>query len=98
MLEVVRSHSHLKQKIGRPSKLSLENQLLMTLEYWREYRTYFHIGQSWGVKESTAYTRISHKAKEKRSQKLPKCLLQMNFSSFKYDPSENRLYTGTVQI
>jgi hypothetical protein len=26
----------------------------MTLEYWREYRTYFHIGQSWGVTESTA--------------------------------------------
>ena len=28
--------------------------MLMTLEYWREYRTYFHIGQSWGVTESTA--------------------------------------------
>ncbi|MEH2211389.1 MAG: transposase family protein [Nostoc sp.] len=27
----------------------MEDQLLMTLEYWREYRTYFHIGQSWGV-------------------------------------------------
>jgi hypothetical protein len=27
----------------------------MTLEYWREYRTYFHIGQSWRVNESTAY-------------------------------------------
>jgi Helix-turn-helix of DDE superfamily endonuclease len=27
----------------------------MTLEYLREYRTYFHIGQSWGVNESTAY-------------------------------------------
>lgn len=40
---------------GRPSKLSLEDQLLMTLEYWREYWTYFHIGQSWGVNESTAY-------------------------------------------
>jgi hypothetical protein len=25
----------------------------MTLEYWREYRTYFHIGTSWGVSEST---------------------------------------------
>jgi len=23
------------------------------LEYWREYRTYFHIGTSWGVSEST---------------------------------------------
>ena len=25
----------------------------MTLEYWREYRTYFHIATSWGVSEST---------------------------------------------
>lgn len=35
--------------------MSIEDQLLLTLEYWREYRTYFHIGQSWGVNESTAY-------------------------------------------
>ncbi len=55
MLEVVRSQSQQKQKTGRPGKLCLEDQLLMTLEYWREYRTYFHIGQSWGVNESTAY-------------------------------------------
>ena len=48
---------------GRPSKLSLEDQLLMTLEYWREYRTYFHIGQSWGVNESTAY-RIIRKTEQ----------------------------------
>jgi len=26
---------------------------LLTLEYWREYRTYFHIGKSWGIEEST---------------------------------------------
>lgn len=55
MLEAVRSPSQSKQKTGRPSKLTLEDQLLMTLEYWREYRTYFHIGQSWGVNESTAF-------------------------------------------
>lgn len=24
-------------------------------EYWREYRTYFHVGVSWEVNESTAY-------------------------------------------
>jgi len=55
MLEVVRSLNSKKLKPGRPGKISLEDQLLMTLEYWREYRTYFHIGQSWGVNESTAY-------------------------------------------
>ncbi|CAO5010414.1 transposase family protein [Microcystis aeruginosa] len=30
-------------------------KLLMTLEYWREYRSYFHLGNSYGVNESTAY-------------------------------------------
>jgi len=35
----------------------------MTLEYLREYRTYFHIAQSWGVKESTAY-RIIRKVED----------------------------------
>ena len=30
----------------------------MTLEYLREYRTYFHIGQSWGLDESNVYRTI----------------------------------------
>jgi chorismate-pyruvate lyase len=43
------------QAPGRPSKFSIEDQVLMTLEYLREYRTYFHIAQSWGINESTVY-------------------------------------------
>ena len=42
-------------KGGRPSTLSIENQVLMTLEYLREYRTYFHLGQSYVVSESSCY-------------------------------------------
>lgn len=38
---------------GRPPKLSRANQLLMTLMYWREYRTQFHIAQTYGVSEAT---------------------------------------------
>jgi len=38
---------------GRPPKLSRADQLLMTLMYWREYRTEFHIGLSYAVSEST---------------------------------------------
>jgi DDE superfamily endonuclease len=30
----------------------------MTLEYLREYRTYFHIGQSYGISESSAYKAV----------------------------------------
>jgi hypothetical protein len=38
---------------GRPPKLARTDQLLMTLMYWREYRTEFHIGISYGVSEAT---------------------------------------------
>jgi hypothetical protein len=47
-----------KSKGGRKNKLSIENMLLMTLEYIREYRTYFHISQSYGVSESSAYKTV----------------------------------------
>jgi len=40
--------------MGRPPKLSLADQLMVALMYWREYRTQFHIGQSYGVSEPTA--------------------------------------------
>ena len=41
------------RNFGRPSKLRRADQLLMTLMYWREYRTEFHIAQSYGVSEAT---------------------------------------------
>ena len=41
------------REFGRPPKLSRADQLLMTLMYWREYRTEFHIAQSYGVSEAT---------------------------------------------
>ena len=43
MLQVLREHEQQKVKPGRPPALALEDQLLMTLQYWREYRTYFSI-------------------------------------------------------
>ena len=41
------------RNFGRPPKLSRADQLLMTLMYWREYRTEFHIAQSYEISEST---------------------------------------------
>ena len=38
---------------GKPPKLSRADQLLLTLMYWREYRTEFHIGLTYGVSEAT---------------------------------------------
>ena len=37
---------------GRKAELSVENQVLLTLTFWREYRTMFHLGQDWGIHES----------------------------------------------
>ena len=47
-----------KSSGGKPNKLSLEDRLLMTLEYWREYRTYFHISRCYGISESSCYRTI----------------------------------------
>ena len=56
MLSIVKMAALKKiKKGGRPSTLAIEDQLLMALEYLREYRTYFHLGQSYGVSESSCY-------------------------------------------
>ena len=51
--------SKTKKVAGRPSRLSVADQLLMMLESNREYRTYFHIAQSYQVSEATAFRLIT---------------------------------------
>ncbi|SPR11563.1 IS5 family transposase ISOt6 [Orientia tsutsugamushi str. Gilliam] len=59
MVDIFRKADGLKKsKGGRKNKLNLEEQLLMVLEYLREYRTYFHIGQNYGISESSAYKAV----------------------------------------
>lgn len=53
MVEVLRPHLKRQGRRGGQTKLSVEDQLLVALEYWREYRSQFHIGTSWGVHETT---------------------------------------------
>ena len=56
MVEIINKKEAEKKKAGgRPNRLSVEDRLLMTLEYLREYRTYFHIATSYGVAESVCY-------------------------------------------
>jgi hypothetical protein len=43
------------RKAGRKGELTIEDKLLMALEYLREYRTYFHLGRSYGLSESACY-------------------------------------------
>ncbi len=56
MVGIIRAADAKRLKgIGRPAKLSIEDQILMTLEYLREYRTYLHISVDYGLSESSAY-------------------------------------------
>jgi hypothetical protein len=63
MLTVLTPHLDRTGKRGGQSNLSVADHLLITLEYWREYRTQFHIAQSWGIHESTA-SRIIRKVED----------------------------------
>lgn len=53
MKKVLEKREADKKKRGRLPKFCIEDEILITLEYLREYRTYFHIGVSWGTDEST---------------------------------------------
>lgn len=55
MVQIIREKESQKRKPGRPHVLCIEDRILMALEYLREYRTYFHISQSYGLSESVCY-------------------------------------------
>ena len=59
MVEILRKgYAEKHQRRGRTPKLSIEDLLLATLEYLREYRTYAHIAASYGIAESNIYRGI----------------------------------------
>lgn len=47
-----------KLKSGRPANLSVEEQVLMLFEYYRENRIFFHLGTTYGLSESNALRTI----------------------------------------
>lgn len=59
MIEILKDAEKRKKAAGgKPNQLEMEDRLLMTLEYLREYRTYFHIASSYGISESSCYRNI----------------------------------------
>lgn len=55
MLEAVQEQTRV---FGRPCKLALCEQLLLTLMYWREYRSMAAIALTYGVSEPTVHRTI----------------------------------------
>ena len=43
MLQVLEQREEGKRKTGRPANLTLKDQLVPPLLFWREYRTYHHM-------------------------------------------------------
>lgn len=61
-------------KRSRPFSCIGEDQLLMTLMYYREYRTQFHIGIAYGMSESAVsrtIKRIENILKKRKEFELP---------------------------
>lgn len=56
MVRVVRKHyRQMKSKGGTKKSMSANDETLMMLEYYREYRTFKHLGVDYEVSESTAH-------------------------------------------
>ena len=53
MLAAYERWAQAKPRSGRPPVLPLAEQLVLALEFWREYRTHYHLAQAWQVDEST---------------------------------------------
>lgn len=97
--------SHLKEKKiqnrkhpsrGVKSKLCVEDELLMMLMYYREYRTFFHVGSSYGISETQCWriiTKIESTLLESKLFHLPgkKALYKSdnNFEIIVVDVSEH---------
>ena len=59
MIEILQIAETIRRSKGGPKpQLSLEDQLLATLEYLREYRTYVNIGVGYGLSESQIFRTI----------------------------------------
>lgn len=71
---------------GRPPKLSRADQLLLTLMYWREYRTEFHIALAFGISESTVCRTI---------KKIENSLMK---SECFHLPSRKALQSGNIEL
>ena len=59
MVECVKTELSTRKYPGRPPTLIVEDQILLTLMYYREYRTLFMIGQTYQISESTTSKTIS---------------------------------------
>jgi hypothetical protein len=90
MIEVLKKEYQLVHHHGgRTPKLSLENLLLATFQYLREYRTYEVIALEFGVNESNLI---------RRSHWVEETLLRNGFSIEKYEQQDGVSILDATEI
>ena len=96
MIEILIEKELEKNKLGaRPNKMSLEERLLMWLEYMREYGTYFHIATKHKISESTCFRNcvwiedILIKSKEFKLPNKKEFVNNLNIETVIVDASES---------
>jgi hypothetical protein len=52
---LIKAKKEKESRGGPKTKLLCWEMLLMALEYWREYRTFFHVSVNYGVSESNCW-------------------------------------------
>jgi hypothetical protein len=63
MVAVVSAHRECHRKHpsrGRATRLSIADQVLVMLMYYREYRTFFHVGVSYGLSETQCWRIVTN--------------------------------------
>jgi hypothetical protein len=74
MKGVLEQRHQKKRKSGRPAALDLDDQLVLTLSFLREYRTHHHLALEWGVEETTVrrtIERVENALVKSQAFKLP---------------------------
>ena len=88
LLFIEQLQKHVPAK-GRPPKLSLEDQVVLCLSYWREYWTLFHIATSCWVSEPTTSRIVRH---------VEDCLIRSNLFNLPKDLPEGEGIDWNVMI
>ncbi|MFT4155206.1 helix-turn-helix domain-containing protein [Parafilimonas sp.] len=60
VIKTVKAQRRKHPNRGREAKLSVEDQLLMMLMYYREYRTFMHIATDYGISESQCWRIVTN--------------------------------------
>ena len=86
MVEQLKKHVATK---GRRPKLSVEDQVLLCLSYWREYRTLFHVATSYAVSEPTVSRIVRH---------VEDCLIKSNLFNLQKSLPEGECIDWNIVI